>query len=466
MLVGSLLAAALGCGSALTMQNGGDPEEVAPGASEVVAPRMFRQALDNDQDLQYFGNMTVGGQLVKGIFDTGSIEFAVLSKACDVQYCGSTKPLYDSKSSNGYKHGPLELQLSYGSGSLFAHEAYDTVLIGDMQASIAPFWEVVDADMVLLIESSFNAIVGLGPIPSNVEVLSPNHRELGDKEHLFAVLQKRMMIEKFSVCLGREPGSYGYLTWNDNAAERMPKLFSKLHVPDSGYWMAKIKDVKLGNFRACRRGCGAVVDSGTSLLAAPAEDMGRLSELINSMVGDCGSLEKLPDLTFTLDGQKYSLPPDSYVGEVFNEAPEELAKNFKLARSSLIGAAPAAKKKCEASLMEIGMSSDLGPVWILGVPFFRKYYTIFEQATPASPPAIYTALASDRCLPHDPRESEMIGGYRQGTTVRKIDASRLRVGHWIHRATASGTSYMQAEHHIVGRTHRSNRTTVVRAKKA
>jgi len=61
----------------------------------------------------------------------------------------------------------------------------------------------------------------------------------------------------------------------------------------------------------------------------------------------------------------------------------------------------------------------------------------------------------------------MIGGLdRQGTAVRKIDASRLRVGHWIHRATASNTSYMQAQHHIVGRTHRSNRTTAVRARRA
>ncbi|CAK0897507.1 unnamed protein product, partial [Prorocentrum cordatum] len=218
-------------------------------------------------------------------------------------------------------------------------------------------------------------------------------------------------------------------------------------------------DVRLGRYRACQRGCGAVIDSGTSLLAAPAEEQARLSELINSMVGDCGSLDKLPDLTFTLDGRKYSLPPDSYVGEVFNEAPEELAKNFKLARSSLIGGARGeTKKKCEASLMEIGMSSDFGPVWILGVPFFRKYYTIFEQATETSPPAIYTALASDGCTPHDPRESEMLGGHRQGTTVRRIDASRLRMGHWIHRASASNTSYMEAHHHTVGRTHGSNRT--------
>jgi len=390
-----------------------------------------------------------------------------LSKACDVQYCGVTKQLYDSKISDEYKHGPLELQLSYGSGSLFAKEAYDTVLIGNMQASVAPFWEVVDADMALLIESNFNAIVGLGPIPANVEVLSPNHRELEKDEHMFAVLQKRMMIDKFAVCLGREPGSYGYLTWNDNAAERLPKLFTKMHVPDTGYWMAKIKDVRLGKFHACKHGCGAVIDSGTSLLAAPAEEQQSLSALINSMVGDCGSLDHLPDLTFTLGRKKYSLPPDSYVGEVFNEVSEELAKNFKLARSSLIGSPAAKRKKCEASLMEIVMSSEFGPVWILGVPFFRKYYTIFEQATEASPPAIYTALASDRCLPQDPRASEMIGGLdRQGTAVRKIDASRLRVGHWIHRASASNTSYMQAQHHIVGRTHRSNRTTAVRSRRA
>jgi len=442
-LCAALAAASLGRSSALTLQ--GDPVEHLPSTpqrqddvtdlsstksdvTEVTAPRKFRQALDNDADLQYFGNMTVGGQFVRGVFDTGSIEFVVLSSKCE-DYCGSrAKRLYVAEESKQYNHGTLQQMLSYGSGNLLADEAYDTVVIGTMQASVAPFWEVTDADMPLLLESTFAAIVGLGPISPQVEVLTPGHRKYSkDEAHPFAVLQKRMMVKSFSVCLGHEAMSQGFLTWNDDAPQRAPALFTKLRAPDSGYWMAELKHVRLGRFRACRRGCGAVIDSGTSLLSVPSAEHGKLATLINN-IARCDRLDRMPDLQFELDGRRHSLPPDSYIGAVYNDVPQTIAKHFKL-----IGRPQ--EKACEAAIMELDMDSDMGPIWILGMPFFRKYYSVFEQATESEPASIYTTLANEKCMPHDPKG--MLATVKQQSKARSIDASRLRIGHWVKRNNTS-----------------------------
>merc|ERR1719188_135880 len=207
VLAGCAVACLTGRGSALNFvaQGPDDRGEV----SELTEPRTFRHVLDNDEDLQYMGNMTVGGQNIQGIFDTGSIEFAVLSDKF-TKYCGTQiENLYHANSSQKYRHGDLSLVLSYGSGTLMAKEAYDTVVIGTMQASVSPFWEVTDADMPLLLESNFEAIVGLGPVPKDVLVLRPDHGQMRVESHMYAVLQKRMMIQRFSICLGKQPRSNG-----------------------------------------------------------------------------------------------------------------------------------------------------------------------------------------------------------------------------------------------------------------
>jgi len=50
----------------------------------------FRQTLKNVNDLNYYGDLKVGGQELSGIFDTGSIELVVLSEECG-GWCGSDK---------------------------------------------------------------------------------------------------------------------------------------------------------------------------------------------------------------------------------------------------------------------------------------------------------------------------------------------------------------------------------------
>jgi len=234
---------------------------------EHPVPTKYRQEMTNYMDLQYYGLLTIGGQLLKGVFDTGSIELVVLSEKCR-EWCGGNKTLYESGRSRTYLTGGMSLSLAYGSGNLRAKEAYESVTVGPLGVLLTPFWEVYDANMPLLFNSSFAAIVGLGPIPENALVMEPDSAM---NEQAFAVLLKKLGVRSFSVCLGQEPWSSGFLTWNDDVAKRRGGMFVRIQIADTGYWMLELSGVRLGETPiACfDKTCGAVVDSGTSLLALP-----------------------------------------------------------------------------------------------------------------------------------------------------------------------------------------------------
>merc|ERR1740138_816877 len=66
----------------------------------------------------------------------------------------------------------------------------------------------------------------------------------------------------------------------------------------------------------CKDGCGAVVDTGTSLIAAPPDVIARVEQEMLKLDEDCSNLGELPDLVFNLGGREFSLPPDAYIGRV------------------------------------------------------------------------------------------------------------------------------------------------------
>merc|ERR1719203_1621642 len=94
--------------------------------------------------------------------------------------------------------------------------------------------------------------------------------------------------------------------------------------------MVKMTDVSLGNKRiACSGGCGAVIDSGTSLIAAPFEPYSELSNSIEDILTDCSNIGGLPELHFRLDGVPFSLPPDAYIGNVHGKTRKDVAGHFR-----------------------------------------------------------------------------------------------------------------------------------------
>jgi len=431
-------------------------------AEQRSALPQYRQAMDNAHDLQYFAKLQLGPQELNVVLDTGSVEFVVLSDKCEY-WCGPEGRLFHINQSSSYVHGNLNLILSYGSGELLGMEAYDNVRIGHWMVANTAFWEVRDASMPLLFQADWSAIIGLGPMKPNTKVMELHGMH---NKQSFAVLPKKLGIDRFGICLGKEPGSQGYITWNDQSPALIPGDFVKLRVIDTGYWMLKLTDVYVGDrYLACNRGCGVVADSGTSLLSLPVEQYNNFKAIIAGMHADCSHLSVLPDLHFKLDGHPFSLPADAYVGNVYGSkmkalegkhaAPQLKSRQLSFGEDGEHEATSKEQAKCEPAIMHISMESSVGPVWILGMPFFRKYYSVFVQRSEESGPALHVATATNDCGTASSSQQGLLGptanrsqrerevdsassNLLHGHRAREVDMSKVQVPAWARRAHKLG----------------------------
>merc|ERR1712151_579039 len=124
------------------------------------------------------------------------------------------------------------------------------------------------------------------------------------------------------------------------------------------YWLVSVKDIKIGgkSSGACSflTGCESVVDTGTSVLAGPPKAINALIAKIGNVSQDCSNVDSLPVLTFTMGGKDFDLGPDFYVIRVKDDNGAD---------------------QCQLGIE--GVNAGV-PIFILGDPFLRKYYTVWD----------------------------------------------------------------------------------------
>lgn len=347
----------------------------------------YKQTLYNKQNMQYHADFVMGGQTIQGIFDTGSFELVVRSSRCTA--CKHPTAPYDHTKSKTYQYNGSQVQHVYGSGPCVSLLGYDDICVGNMCAPRQAFWEIVQHQIPVLDQATFAAIVGIGP-----------QFGYGNQEK---TLLMSYGIEEFSVCLQRESGANGVLNWGAIASEET-KRASFISVPSIGshHWTATMTDIYFGpkggprpagHEVICKPGeCAAVVDSGTSLIAAPTALLMKLSMMIPPIQEDCSNLHDLPTLHLSMgDGNQFTLPPSAYVMRI---------KGGTLQANSvwdILFFKPKVRKQnmCMPAFMQMDMPSDEGLLWILGMPFFRYYHTSFDRKNKA----MHFANAGPGCEP-------------------------------------------------------------------
>jgi len=328
------------------------------------------------------------------------------------------------------------------------------------------FWEVFDAAMPVMQGSAFQAVIGVGP-PDSVGKLvneksgselvkfEAEFKKLGlavpkrfrDIAQLGQVdktsdadaqsLCANLGIHSFSICIGQEVGQPGYFIWNDDAPQALSRVFTTIPVEGSVHWGVKMTNVVIGGNMGpdevidigCTEGCGAVVDSGTSLIAAPSDVIQKLSLALGHLKEDCSNLDDMPDLKFTLGGQDFSLPPDAYMGQFSSRGLPGLDDilHFNFWPETY---------RCVPLFMAIDSRTQFGNLWILGLPFFRKYYTNFEYDYSSQPVGkrLSVALADSQCEPVD---GESLLGVHRTSRAKRINFPSLRVPHWARQAAGN-----------------------------
>merc|ERR1719433_783276 len=127
---------------------------------------------------------------------------------------------------------------------------------------------------------------------------------------------------------------------------------------------------------------------------------------------DCSNLDVLPDLEFEMDGHKFSLPPSAYVAKLDGELPDDIKK-----------VVPGVKKgshQCELMIIDTGSMGH--EMWILGMPWFRKYYTVFSLGTMPSDRAFYIAHHGEEvCEPEEQATKRTAAAQK----LRTLQANKL-----------------------------------------
>ncbi len=307
--------------------------------------------------------------------------------------------------------------IHYGSGSLSGFLSEDTVTIpfgseasGDQAMAIThqTFGEAVKQPGITFIAAKFDGILGMGFPRISVDGVLP----------VFDNLMKQKLVEKnvFSFYLNRNPtaqpggellfggtdpkyyqGDFTYLNvtrkayWqvhmdkvtvkNRNPTAQPggellfggtdPKYyqgdFTYLNVTRKAYWQVHMDKVTVKGHTPlvlCENGCETIIDTGTSLIIGPVEEVKELQKAIGAtplMQGEymvpCEKVPSLPLLIFTLGNKSFELTGEQYILKV-QQAGQTL---------------------CLSGFMGMDIPPPAGPLWILGDVFIGQYYTMFDR---------------------------------------------------------------------------------------
>jgi len=165
--------------------------------------------------------------------------------------------------------------------------------------------------------------------------------------------------------------------------------------------------------------------------------------------GTCDDLSQLPDLKFMLNGHPFTLPPEAYIGSMDGDLGADM-KGFmphlyQEHHRKLYDAVG-----CQPLIMTMDADSQFGPLWIIGMPFFRNYFTNFKfvkhmgklsvpQATTMS-----FSKADAKCRPSKAPADDDIDStamlLAKASTRRnvqlRVDASKIRISSLAQRVQA------------------------------
>jgi len=191
----------------------------------------------------------------------------------------------------------------------------------------------------------------------------------------------------FSVFLGDDTDEGSKITFGGWDDKKLTEDLSWNPVidPAQGHWTISIKALRVDDeyLDICDQGCKGVVDTGTSLLAVPADAFSELYTNLRHpahLEGHCQG--RGPKMHIELESFTITLEPQDYARlERVRESDKSKSRVWPSGsgHNSEFGEPRRSDLRCKPMLMSMDLPPPLGPkLFILGEPVLRKYYSVYD----------------------------------------------------------------------------------------
>ncbi|KAL1769113.1 napsin-A [Sigmodon hispidus] len=335
--------------------------------------------LSKFMNTQYFGDIGLGTppQNFTVVFDTGSSNLWVPSMRCHFLSLPCWfHHRFNPKASSSFRPNGTKFAIQYGTGRLNGILSQDKLTIGGIHGASVIFGEALWEPSLVFVFAHFDGILGLG-FPSLA---------VGGVQPPLDAMVVQGLLEKpiFSFYLNRDSedsdGGELVLGGSDPAHYIPPLTFIPVTIP--AYWQVHMESVKVGTgLSLCAQGCDAILDTGTSLITGPSEEIRALNKAIGGfpfLYGQyfiqCSRIPELPPVSFNLGGVWFNLTGQEYVIKIL--------KNYA--------------DLCLLGFQALDIPKPEGPLWILGDVFLGSYVAVFDRGDKNTGPRVGLARAQPR----------------------------------------------------------------------
>mmetsp|Transcript_21775 Transcript_21775/g.41557 ORF Transcript_21775/g.41557 Transcript_21775/m.41557 type:complete len:412 (-) Transcript_21775:97-1332(-) len=363
--------------------------------------------------LAYFGEIQVGTppQTFSVVYDTGSGNLIVPSTGCASEACVKHARFDRGKSQTTQtitcEGQPVTwgafggaVTINFGTGHITGDCLQDNICMGGACAA-GGFIASTEESLQPFASFKFDGVLGLA--------LSSMAQSL-DFSIMDRFTSKQLLKQPFfSVFLSEQDDETSEITFGDVVPDHMAsKLFWVPVGGTSGYWEVKIEDITFNEKpqKICQD-CRVAVDTGTSMLAGPTDTIGKLRRLLD-VKSDCSNYDQLPKLGFIIGGHILSLNPRDYVGKQ-------------------------GQSYCTVSLMNLDIPPPRGPIFIFGIPFLQRYYSVYDEPNrrvgfavarhKGQQPEVLVEVAGAHEAP--PPSPSFLAKYNSNASVAKVQLQRV-----------------------------------------
>jgi len=306
--------------------------------------------LEDYYNAQFYGQIALGTppQNFQVIFDTGSSNLWIPGKSC--RTCTHAK--YHSEKSSTYERNGQIYEITYGSGSVKGFLSEDKLTIGGLEVPNQVFGEATNFPDDSINNGKFDGILGMAYPSIAVDKVTPPMQNL--------MSQGLVNSGVFSFYLPSKSGNEGELMIGGIDSSYFTGEMTYVDLIEDSWWKINVDSISLGGPRVSRSSINAIVDTGTSFLAGPSTQIEKIVSLTGAEDDNgeykisCESIDKLPKLSFEIDGKIYVLTGEDYVLDFGSDV-------------CILG----------LTSMEFNEFTQ-EPFWILGDVFIRKYFTVFD----------------------------------------------------------------------------------------